>query len=185
MSDPSAPPGASGRAAEVLRRVLDVAARVLRGLSKLAIAAAACVAAAWLVWVLDIAPAGGDEWIVRAVVLAILVAPSVVLLLFVAGLRELLELPERARSLPADVRVRAIELRKRTSRRREPRGILGVLAALFRLGRLVLGSRDVLTPYAAVAAALRPAVLLAAVVAAVAAVVEIPAALVALLVMLA
>jgi hypothetical protein len=177
--------GRSGRAADVLRRVLDVAARVARGLTRLAVAAAVSVVAAWLAWVVEAAPADGRQWLVRAIVLAILLAPSAVLLLFLAGLRELRELPERARSLPADVRVRAAELRERSSRTREPRGTLGLLVALARLGRLVLGSRDVLTPYAAVAAALRPPVLLAALAAAVAAAVEIPAALVALLFLLA
>ena len=66
----------------------------------------------------------------------------------------------------------------------EPRGVLGALVALFRLGRLVLGSRDVLTPYAAITAALRPAILFAALLAGIAALVEIPVAAIALLLLL-
>ena len=40
----------SERAAAVLRRVLDVTARVVRGLTRLAIVAAACGATAWIAW---------------------------------------------------------------------------------------------------------------------------------------
>ena len=72
------------------------------------------------------------------------------------------ELPERVRMLPTDLRLRSRELRERARRRSEPRGAIGVAGALVRLGRLVLGSRDVLSPYAVVAAALRPAILVAA-----------------------
>jgi hypothetical protein len=51
----------------------------------------------------------------------------------------------------------------------------GILASLVRLGRVVLGSRDALSPYTAVTIALRPAILIASLFAALAAVVEIPA----------
>jgi hypothetical protein len=61
---------------------------------------------------------------------------------------------------------------------------VGALASLFRLGRIVLGSREVLTPYAAVTAALRPAIFFAALLAAVAAIVEIPVAAIVLLLLL-
>ena len=169
------------RASAALRGVLDIAAGVLRGLILLAIGSAAAVSVAWLVWVADAPPPATDEWVVRLVVLAMLLAPAVVLLLFVAGLRDLARLPERTRALPADLRDRARDLRAppRGSRRR---GILGVLASLVRLGRVVLGSRDALSPYTAVTVALRPAILIASFFAALAAVVEIPAAVVAFLI---
>ena len=173
----------AGRASAALRRVLDTAAKVLRGLTMLAIAAAVLTAIAWLAWVAHAPPADANAWTVRAVVLAVLLAPSAVLLLFVAGLRDLSRLPERARELPADVQGRARDLRGTTRRRSERRGLLGVLVALVRLGRVVVGSRDVLSPYAAVTIALRPAVLIAALFATLAAVVEIPAALIALVVL--
>jgi hypothetical protein len=118
-------------------------------------------------------------------VLAVLLVPPGVLVLFVAGLRNLQELPKRARELPADVRARASELRERSSRTSGRRGLLGALVALFRLGRLVLGSREVLSPYAAITVALRPAILLAAVLAAVVAVIEVPVSLLAILIFLA
>ena len=181
---PSSTPTRSERATAVLRRVLDISARVVRGLRALAIAAAVSGGVAWIASVIDSPPAETDEWVPRIVILAVVLAPPAILFLFLAGLRELLELSERARALPADVRARAAELRARSSPRPEPRGFLGALVALMRLGRLVLGSREVLSPYATISAALRPAILFAALVAAVAALVEIPVAAIALLLML-
>jgi hypothetical protein len=181
---PDATSTRSERAAAVLRRVLDITARVVRGLSILAKVAAASGAIAWIAWLIDAPPAEADEWVPRIVVLAIALAPPAILFLFLAGLRELLELPDRARALPTEARARAVELRERSRSTAEPRGLLGALVALFRLGRLVLGSREMLTPYAAVTAALRPAIVFAALLAAVAAVVEIPVAAIALLLLL-
>jgi hypothetical protein len=168
------------RASAALRRVLDIASSVLRGLTLLAIGSAAAVSVAWLVWVADTPPPRTDEWVVRLVVLAMLLAPAAVLLLFVAGLRDLGRLPERTRSLPADLRDRARDLREAP---RQRRGSLGVLASLVRLGRVVLGSRDALSPYAAVTFALRPAILIASFFGALAAIVEIPAAVLAVLIL--
>jgi hypothetical protein len=174
----------SDRAAAALRRVLDVTARIVRGLTILAFAAAVSVTTAWVAWLANAAPAETDEWISRLVVLAVLLIPAGILLLFVSGLRELQELPKRA-ALPADVRARAAELRERSRRGSERRGLLSVLVSLFRLVWLVLGSREALSPYAAITAALRPAVLLLALLAAVVAVIEVPASLLALLLLLA
>ena len=174
----------SERAAAALRRVLDITARVVRGLSVLAKVAAASGAIAWIAWLIDAPPAEADGWIPRIVVLAVALAPPAILFVFLAGLRELLELPDWARAFPADVRARAAEVRERSHGGAEPRGLLGGLLALFRLGRLVLGSREVLTPYTAVTAALRPAIFLAALFAAVAAIVEIPVAAIAVLLLL-
>ena len=108
----------------------------------LAIGSAAAVSVAWLVCCRIFTPAT-DEWVARVVVLALLLAPAAVLLLFVAGLRDLARLPERTRALPADLRDRARDLREplRGSQRRR---VLGVVASLIRLGRVVLGSRDAL-----------------------------------------
>jgi hypothetical protein len=166
------------RAAAVLGRVLEIASRLLRGLTLLAIAAAAAVLVVWLAWVADTPPSHTDAWLERVVVLAVLLAPSAVLLLFVAGLRDLVKLPERTRAMPADLRARAHDLQDRARRRR----ILGVIVSLFRLGRVVLGSREVLSPYAAVTIALRPAILVAAISAALAATTELPGAVIALVV---
>jgi hypothetical protein len=173
------------RASAALRPVLEAAARVLRGLTLLAIAAAAAVLVVWLAWVADTPPSHTDAWLERLVVLAVLLAPSAVLLLFVTGLRDLAKLPERTRAMPADLRARAHDLQDRARARRPSRrrGILGVIVALYRLGRVVVGSREVLSPYAAVMIALRPAMLVAAISAALAAAAELPGALIALVVM--
>jgi hypothetical protein len=169
------------RASAALGRVLEIASRVLRGLTLLAIAAAAAVLVVWLAWVADTPPSHTDAWLERVVVLAVLLAPSVVLLLFVAALRDLAKLPERTRAMPADLRARAHNLQDR-ARRPSRRRILGVIVALFRLGRVVLGSREVLSPYVAVTIALRPAILVAAISAALAAAAELPGAVIALVV---
>ena len=170
------------RAANALRRVLAVAARVLRGLSTLAAVAAISVTAAWVVALAEAPPEDGNEWVSRIVVVAIALIPAGVLVLFVAGVGQLRELPKRARTLPADVRTQAARLRDPTTR---PRGPFATLAALFGLAKVVFGSREVLSPYAAISAVLRPAIIVAALFAALAAVVEIPAAVLAILVLLA
>jgi hypothetical protein len=184
--DPSASARASraGRLAAVLRVALDLAARVERGCVVLATAAAVSAAGAWLTWIATDAPTGRDRWMARLVVLALLLVPPAVLAVFVAGLRELRALPARIRELPPDVRRHAADLRVRSRRGRERRGLLGMLGALVRLGRLVLGSRELLSPWAVVATALRPTVLIAAMLAAVAAIVEVPASLLTVLVLL-
>lgn len=183
--DPSLtlPPGRAERAAAALRRVLWIAASVLRGVTILAVVATGAVALAWLASLAGLPPANASAWLARGVVLVALLAPPAILLLFVAGLRDLQHLPERTRALPADVASRARDLREHARRVWQPRGILGAIVALFRLAREVLASRDALSPFGVVAIVLRPAMLLAALFAALAAVLEIPAALVFLLIL--
>jgi hypothetical protein len=183
--DPSLtlPPSRSERASAAMRRVLWMAASVLRGLTILALVAAGAVAVAGLAWLVDTPPGDGSEWGARVVILAALLAPPILLLLFVAGLRDLGRLPERTKALPADVSARARDLRGHARRIPQPRGILGAIVALFRLGREVLGARDALSPFGAFAIVLRPAMLLAALFAALAAVLEIPAAILFLLIL--
>lgn len=165
--------------------MLDALDTLLRGLIVVNVVAAASVAAAWLAWLAAVPPERSGTWVGRLVLLALLLVPSGVLAIFVLGVRELRELPQRARDLPADVKERAIELGERTRRTSSNRrGIVGMIAAVARLGRVVLGSRDVLTPYAAISAALRPPLLLAALVSLGVAAVEIPVAVIALLVAL-
>jgi len=172
------------RAFVVLRRVLWIASSLLRGLTILAVAAALAVSVAGAAWLADSPPADGNGWVARLTILGALLTPPAVLLLFVAAsatsgtCRN-----EPARSRP-DARARALGVREQARRAAKPRGIGGAIAALFRLRRLVLGSREALSPFAAVAIVLRPAMLLAAVFATLAAVLEVPAALVFLLVVL-
>jgi hypothetical protein len=176
------PSARAERASAALRRVLEIAARMLRGLTLLAIAAAAAVLVVWLAWVADTSPSHTDVWLERVVLLAVLLAPSAVLLLFAVSLRDLSKLPERTRAMPADLRALALDLQDRARRPSRRRRILGVIVALFRLGRVVFGAREVLSPFAAVTIALRPAMLVAAISAALAAAAELPGAVIALVV---
>ena len=169
------------RAASALRRVLAVAARVLRGLSTLATIAAISVTAAWVVALAEAPPEDANEWASRLVILAVALIPAGVLVLFVGGVRQLRELPQRARTLPADVRKQATHLRDPSTRLRGP---FATLAALFGLAKVVFGSREVLSPYAAISAVLRPAILVAALFAAFAAVVEVPPAVLLILLLM-
>jgi hypothetical protein len=170
------------RASAALNRVLWIAASVLRGLAILALVAAVTVTVAGLAWLIDVPPRDGSEWGARVIILAALLVPPALLLLFVTGLRDLQHLPERAR-LPADVSARARDLRDRARKVSQPKGVLGAIVGLLLLGREVLSSRDALSPFGVVAIVLRPAVLLAALFAALAAVLEIPAALVSLVIL--
>ena len=165
--------------------MLDALAAVVRGLVIVAVAAAVSVSAAWLAWLAAIPPERAGTWAGRVVLLGLLLLPSAVLGIFVLGIRELRELPQRARDLPADVKERAVELGERTrSAQANRHGIAGMVAGVARLARVVLGSRDVLTPYAAISAALRPPLLIGALVCLAIAAVEIPVAGIALLIAL-
>jgi hypothetical protein len=174
--------GRAERAAAVLRRAGELARIAARGIAVLALACAGAAALAWIAWVGRRPPEDANDWAARAVVLAVALAPPVVLGVFLAGLRELAELPRRVRELPPDVRTQVADVRARTA---APTGRVGVVASVVRLARLLLEARDVLSPYAVITAVLRPALLLAALVAALVALVEIPIALVATLVLLA
>lgn len=178
MHEVDRPPTITSRAASILRRATELARRIIRGLWLLAVVAAVCVSLAWLVWLADARVGGTEGWLERFVVLAVVLIPSAVLLLFVSGLRELARIPERARTLPSDVRT---GLAPRPGPKAQ--GARGLIASLFRLARLAWGSRDVLSPYAAVSIALRPAILLAALAATAAALLLVPASLIAILLM--
>ncbi|HEU4354978.1 MAG TPA: hypothetical protein VFT27_05265 [Actinomycetota bacterium] len=167
------------RAVAVLRRALALARAVADGLRWLAIAAAIAVGAAWLASVVAAPPSEATDWLARVLVLGLLLVPSGVLLVFLLGVRALSEIPSRYRELPADVRRQAAELGDLRTPARTRRGPIGSVVGL---ARLVLGSRDLLTPYAVISAALRPAMLVAATLAAVVAALEIPVAALVLLV---
>jgi hypothetical protein len=170
----------SDPAAGVLPRAVALARIAVRGIAMLAALAAASAALAWVTWIVRRPPVDASDWAARVAVLVIALVPPGVLALFLAGLRRLAELPRRARELPPDLRTRLGDVR---GARAEPRGRVGMAGAVVRLARLLFDAREVLTPYAVVTAALRPALLFAALLAAVVAAVEIPIALVAALVL--
>jgi hypothetical protein len=172
ISDRAAAPRTE-QAVAVLRRALDLVSSVVAGLRWLAIAAAVAVAAAWVAAVAAAPASDGTDWTARLLVLGLLLVPSGVLLVFLLGIRTLAELPARYRELPADVRRQATELGDLRAPARPRRGLI---ASVLRLARLVLGSRELLTPYAVLTAALRSAMLVAAALAVVVAALEIPVA---------
>jgi hypothetical protein len=167
------------RTVAVLRRALDLVGAVVRGVRWLAIVAAGAVFLAWGAAVAQDPPSASADWFARLVVLALLLVPSAVLTVFLLGVRELRELPARFRELPTDVREQARDLGDLRTSARPRRGLIG---SVIGLAKLVIGSRDLLTPYAVVAAALRPALLVATALAAIVALLEIPAALLVLIV---
>ncbi len=180
MWTPAPMPTRTERAAALARRAIELIRLVARGLALLALAAASTVGAAWAAWVSAWPPVDANDLAARVVVLALTLLPPVVLGLFLLGLRELQELPARVRDLPADARAQLVAARS-TRQGRQPTGFV---AAIIRLARLALGSREALSPFAAITTVLRPALLLAALLGAVLAAMEIPVALVALVVIL-
>ena len=184
--DPTAPTIAE-RAVTVARWIAELARALIRGVAILAATSAAAVVFAWTVWVVHARPSGSNDWIARAVVLALALVPPAVLVVFVRGLEELSRLPRRLRQYPPDVRAHLAELRGRAGEvpeRARGRRRVGAVTAVARLARLVFGSRDVLSPMSVVPAVLEPGLLVAALVAAALALIEIPAALIAILVVL-
>jgi hypothetical protein len=170
------PSAASPKAAAALRRVLELIASVLKGLRRLAIVAGVAVTGAWLAWALQERPASASAWGVAVLVLALALAPSAVLFVFVGTVNAVRELPARYRDLPADVRERASHVRDA----RERGGLLGTIGSLIELVRVAASSREVLSPFATIAAALRPTTLIGALLAVLGAVIEIPIAIVVL-----
>jgi hypothetical protein len=165
----------------VLRRLVELARAAARGVAALAAVAALVVGSAWVAWIVARPPTGANDWGARVAVLVLALAPAAVLAAFLAGLRQLAELPRRVRGLPPDLRTHVDAVRLRAA---EPRRV-GLVAAVVRLARLVFEARDVVSPYAVVSTVLRPALLLAAVVSAFVAAVEIPIAVIAAVVVLA
>jgi hypothetical protein len=168
------------RTAAALRRAVALATRAVRGVAVLAAVTAVVVAVSWGLWIVRRPPTGANDWAARAAVIAVALVAPAVLALFLLGLRQLADLPRRARELPPDLRARVADVRATATD-----GRAGLVGAVVRLARVLFEARDALSPYAVISAVLRPALLVGAVVAAVVAVIEIPVALVCAAVLLA
>lgn len=136
------------RAAGVLDRVVPVAAalaKIARTFALLA-AGAALVVAAYVLR--DGAPAGGEETVEVAIALVAAAFPPVVLTLFWLVLREVVQLPQRLRSLPETGRAQAAELGRIAGDARARASWLRFPRLLWRFGFLAGAARETLTPWA-------------------------------------
>ena len=117
-----------------LLRFLRAVARIVRGFAFVTVVAVAAIASVLARGGLDAA---------EIVVTLVLLAPPVVLLLFTAGLHELVRLPERLQRMPAQGSEQLAEL---TSIAGEARGagLRRAPSLLWRLRRVVGSSRDLL-----------------------------------------
>ena len=174
MSSTTQPSPAEQRAVAFLRRLGGVTTR-------LALLGLVGGALAWEA--LRRALAREEDVTLVLVVTAILVlAPPVILGLFVFALRALRSLPQRIREAPGTVRERATEIRRRAGEVGSGRpGLVGGIRSLVRLWSAVSSSREVVDGLAPAALLLNPWMLGAAAVAAGAAVIEVILGVVALI----
>jgi hypothetical protein len=174
----SQPPGRSPPA-EPLDRARSVLAWLARGAGRLALASLLAGALIWWAVVRDMDGWGAGTFIIAAVLLA----PPVILLLFVIALRTLMSLTDRIRQAPAAVRDRLGEVRARLRDVADAarRGTVARLRSLLRLLWTILSSRELVEVVGPTAVLLTPGMLPAAVFAAIGALVEIVAGIVALI----
>lgn len=157
--------------------MLDRAVSFLRGLARavLRLGAAALVGGLAIWWaVLQGADPGENRTGILVVLAILLVAPPIILFLFVVAIRTLIALPQRIREAPGAVGDRLVEIRQRMARLSEARreGALPALRSLFRLGWSIATSREVVELSPAVVL-LTPGMLVATVFATAAALLEI------------
>jgi hypothetical protein len=140
------------RGATAVERFVAVAAAVRRGTLKVALVGALAAALIGYALLRHGWPDGTGRAAVTIIVLALVVAPPVVLVAFWQLLGELASLPERVRRLPLTGREHAEELGRivREARTRERGSWLHVPQLIWRLTRLTASSREALTPYAPV-----------------------------------
>jgi hypothetical protein len=171
------------RLARGLEAVLPWAARAVRPATRLAVAGGAAAAVLVIALARSSTPAGVVDWLALALVGGLLLAPAVVLVLFVVTLRQLLELPWVLRDLPATGRAVGERLAALAGEVRRPRagGRRGTLGSAWRAGRALAGIGGALEPFTAVAGLARLPFLLLVAAAAGAAVVEVGLALAVLL----
>jgi hypothetical protein len=156
--------------------LLDRAVSFLRGLARAVIrlGAAALVGGLAIWWTVFQGTDPGERTGILVVLAILLVAPPLILFLFVVALRTLIGLPQRIRETPGAVGDRLAEIRQRMARLSEARreGALPALRSLFRLGWSIATSREVVEVSPALVL-LTPGMLVATVLAAAAALLEI------------
>jgi hypothetical protein len=168
---------------DVLARLLGLATSVRRGTLRLVLLAAAAAAVIAYLLFRDGIPDETGRAVLAFVALALVVTPPVVLGAFWVVLGELLRLPERVRRMPLETREHAEEVRRLAADARARRGARSVPGQIWRLARLWVSSRELLTPYAPLLPLFSLPFLAAVVASAAAAVAEAVAALVVLLVL--
>ena len=154
MANPFTPPSAAASLLALLERTVPVAAAAARAARAYAFTAGAAAAVIAVYLLRDGVPDRAGEAAAEVVALVVAAVPPVVLFVFSAALAALAELPERLRRVPATGREHAAELGRVAERARSARGPGGLTRLPFlvwRLGRLLRSSRDLLTPYAGVA----------------------------------
>lgn len=142
------------RLARGLERIVPWAARAIRPVSTLCLAGAV---AGSLLWAMALSAGDNDnvvDWLALALLLALLLAPAAVLLLFVTFLRQLLRLPDQLRGLPETTRAHGGQLVGLLGDLRRPRDgdRRGILGSIRRLGGLLIETGGLIEPFTALAA---------------------------------
>lgn len=161
---------------------IDRASRFLRGVARsvLRLAAVALLGGLAVWWALfrGVDP-GEGRTTVLVVAALLLLAPPVILGLFVVAVRALADVPRRVREAPASFRQKAEEIRRRTGEIATARGASRSMGSLFRLWRAAASWRELLEVVSPALVLLTPAMLVASVVAALVALLEIVAGVIA------
>jgi hypothetical protein len=168
---------------DVLGRFLSLAASLRRGVFMFALAAAAAAAVIAYALLRHGFPDRVGRAVLTILALVIVAAPPLVLGAFWFLLGELLALPDRIRRAPMESREHAEELGRIVGDARSRRG-RSLPRQIWRLARLTISSRALLTPYAPVLPLLSPPFLAAVVLSTAAVPAEVAAALVVLVVLL-
>jgi hypothetical protein len=191
--EPPATPGRGPRTGPTTVRVvqpaepwpiaaIDRASRFLRSVARsvLRLAAVALLGglAVWWAMFRGVDP-GEGRTTVLVVAAVLLLAPPVILGLFVVAVRALADVPRRVREAPASFRQKAEEIRRRTGEVAAARGASRSMGSLFRLWRAAASWRELLEVVSPALVLLTPAMLAASVLAALGALLEILAGVIA------
>jgi hypothetical protein len=137
-------------AVNVLRRILPLAAAVVRGVRTLGLVGLAAAAAIALVVLVRWTPGDGEGWAGFLVLCFLLAVPPALLLAFSLVLGEVVELPDKLRSYPGTTREHIAELRAiaHDAQARERPAWRRLPGSTWRLATLLRSARDLLAPHA-------------------------------------